>query len=318
MKSKFLIGSVALAAAIGLSACSVPGSVNSGTQNSDSTAGKEAQVQQASSALLASIQPDPKLQAMLPPEYKGKKLAVGSNLQMPPNGYLAADSKTPIGYEIDLVTAAAKKLGLEVEIKNMVFNAIITSLETKRVDLTISGMNDNKTRQEKIDLVDYFNSGQKFLVQKGNPENINSTDGLCGKTVGANVGGASADWVLKIASPACVAKGKGAIKVNTSEIQAQMFNDLKTGRNDAVVDDLPYLTYVASTSGGGNDFQLADNELIDPVPYGMGFNKKDPQLRDAFQAALQQMIDDGTYGKVLDNWQVTAGARTEATLNGGS
>ncbi|MFJ4210856.1 ABC transporter substrate-binding protein [Paenarthrobacter sp. NPDC089675] len=317
MKSKVLIGTVAVAAALGLSACSVPGGANSGAQTGNAST-QDASAQTNSKALLDGIQADSKLQALVPAEFKGKTLAVGSNLQTPPNSFLAEDSKTAIGYDIDLITAAAKKLDLKVDVKNMVFNTLITSLETKRVDLTISAMNDNKVRQQKIDFVDYFNSGMKFLVKKDNPANIKSAEDLCGKTVGTNVGVAAADWVQKTASPACIASGKPEIKLNTNEVQAQMFNDLKTGRNDAVIDDLPYLSYVAATSGSGNDFQVADNELIDPVPYGIGFNKQNPGLRDAFQAALQQLMDDGTYGQILDNWKVKAGALTAASVNGGS
>jgi polar amino acid transport system substrate-binding protein len=317
LKSKFLIGSVILSAALGLSACSVPNSAGSGTQNSSAPA-KEASTQDNAKALLANVQADAKLQALLPAEYKDRKLTVGSNLQTPPNEFLAADNKTAIGFDIDVVTAAAKKLGLEVEIDNMVFDTLITSLQTKRVDLTIAAMNDNKTRQQKIDFVDYFNSGMKFLVKNGNPQNINKVEDLCGKTVGSVVGTAAIDWVEKTASRACVAKGKPAIQLSTNQVQAQIFNDLKTGRTDVTVNDFAYLSYVAETSGDGNDFQLSGDELIDPVPFGIGFNKEAPGLRDAFQAALQEMIKDGTYGKILENWQVKDGAATEATINGGS
>lgn len=317
MKPKALIGCVALMAAFSLSACSLPTTAGAGTQSNGALPAKDVSAQEGSKTLLGTLQTDPKLAALVPAGFQGKKLVVGANLQSPPTGFLAEDSTTPIGLDIDIITAAAKTLGLEVSVQNMAFNTLITSLQTKRVNVTIANMNDNKVRQEKIDFVDYFNSGMKFLVKKDNPSGIKSVEDLCGKTAGAVVGAAAVDWVQKTATPACTAKGKPEVKVSTNEINTQLYTDLKTSRIDLVVDDLPLLSYVAETSAGGGDFQLADNELIDPVPYGIGFNKEDPQLRDAVQAAVQKMMDDGTYAKILKNWQVTAGARTTATINGG-
>lgn len=71
------------------------------------------------------------------------------------------------------------------------------------------------------------------------------------------------------------------------------------------------------TSGGGNDFQIV-GEQVEAAPYGIALAKDNAQLRDAIKAAMDAIIANGEYQKVLDKWGVAEGAVTEAKINGGS
>ncbi|MEQ6896575.1 ABC transporter substrate-binding protein [Microbacterium sp. KR10-403] len=243
-------------------------------------------------------------------------LTVGSNLQSPPATFFAADGTTPIGDEIDLINAIGNKLGVTMKIENMQFDTLITSLQSKRVDLTIASMNDNPTRQKVIDFVNYFDSSVGILLQKSNPDKIQSPSDLCGHTVNGVAGSTSVIWVESANPDLC--KGRQPITVVTNANDQQRLNDLKTGRVTAALNDLPNVVYVSQTSGGGNDFMVLDTEPILAAPYGIGFNKDDTQLRDAVQKALQSLIDDGTYQKILDAWGLSRGAIAKATINGDS
>ena len=74
--------------------------------------------------------------------------------------------------------------------------------------------------------------------------------------------------------------------------------------------------YNAKTSGDGNDFEVT-GERTDSANYGIAVPKTNEQLRNAIQTALQAIIADGTYDKILDKWGNTSGALKTAAINGG-
>lgn len=265
--------------------------------------------------ILAGVKPDDTLAAKLPAKYKDG-FKYGSDLTAPPGTFLAEDGTTAIGFEIDLINAIAKRLGTQGTVSNADFSTLITSVKTGRIDLTISQMNDNKTRQQEIDFIDYYDAGIAFIVKKGNPESIQGPADLCDKAVSAGPGSSQLAWAEATSPKVCPADKP--MKITPITQNQQRLNSLKTGRLAVVLNDTPGSAYIAATSGGGNDFELVDlKEPIEPAPYGMGFNKDNSAFRDAIQASLQSLMDDGTYLKILKAWHVQSGARTEATINGG-
>ena len=268
-------------------------------------------------ALLASVKKDPTLANDVPALIKSTGvLTVGSNVQSPPNNFYGADGKTPIGFEVDIITAIGKKLGLTVSYQDMGFNALITSLQSGRVNTTIAGMNDTKARQGKIQFVDYFNSGITIMVQKGNPNNISSSGDLCGKSI-AVVTGTSQEDFAKLQSAKCTSGGKSPLTVTATDSDSQNQTQLRTGRVMAILNDLPSAVYISRTAGNGKYFQTVDQAPINGGPYGIGVIKSNTQLAQDVQKALQSLMSDGTYGKILSNWKITSGALKTATINAG-
>lgn len=287
---------------LGLAAC---GSTSDTTQTSTPP-----------SSDLSSVKKDDALAAMLPPAIvSAGKLRVGSNIQNPPNNFYAADGKTPTGSEVDLIKAVAAKLGLTAEHSDMAFSSLITSLETGRVDVTMAAMNDTAERQQKIDFVDYFTSGITIMVQKGNPQGVKGPDDLCGKGVAVNLG-SSQETYAKEQSQKCLAQGKPEVALSVTDSDTGNQNQLRTGRVAAILNDLPTAVYVAKTAGDGAFFEVVPLAPINGGPYGIGVNKQNPQLSAAIKAALQALIDDGTYAKILTNWDIKQGAITKAAVNG--
>jgi len=213
--------------------------------------------------------------------------------------------------------AAEAKLGVTVTHQDMAFGSLITSLQSGRIDLTMAGMNDTKARQAQIDFVDYFTSGITIMIRKGNPDGITGPDTLCGKNV-AVVQGTSHQKFAAEQSTKCTQQGKPAITVTATDSDNQNQNQLRTGRVQAILNDLPSAVYISRTAGDGKFFEVVPGEPIDGGPYGIGVNKANTTLRDAVQKALQALITDGTYGKILQAWGVEQGAIKEAAVNGGS
>jgi polar amino acid transport system substrate-binding protein len=265
-----------------------------------------------------AVTKDPALAAELPPEIASAgKITVGSNIQNPPNNFYAADGKTPIGSEVDLAKAIGRKLGVEMAYEDMAFGSLITSLQAGRVQLTMAAMNDTKEREEKIDFVDYFTSGITIMVQKGNPSAVKDPQDLCGKAVAVNLG-SSQEAYARQQSEVCTSRGKGAVTVTATDSDTQNQNQLRTGRVAAILNDLPTAVYVAQTAGEGKYFEVVDLPPINGGLYGIGVNKANPKLTRAVELALQSLMDDGTYGKILKTWNVAQGAIPKVTVNGGS
>jgi polar amino acid transport system substrate-binding protein len=284
---------------LGLAAC---GSTSDTTQTSTPP-----------SSDLASVKKDDTLAALVPPAIASAgTLKVGSNIQNPPNNFYDQDGKTPLGSEVDLIKAIAAKLGLKAEHSDMAFSSLITSLETGRVDVT---MNDTAERQQKIDFVDYFTSGITIMVQKGNPQSVKGPDDLCGKGVAVNLG-SSQEQFAKQQSQKCLDQGKPKIEVSVTDSDTGNQNQLRTGRVAAILNDLPTAVYVAKTAGDGKYFEVVPLAPINGGPYGIGVNKQNAKLAEAIKAALQSLIDDGTYARILTVWDIRQGSITKAAING--
>ncbi len=255
------------------------------------------------------------LAELLPQAIRDKgTLIVGSDVAYAPVEFYDTDGKTIIGLDPDLGAALGKQLGVKLEFMNGTFDGLITQLTSKRIDLVMSALSDTKERQKKIDFVDYFTAGTSILVKKGNPEGIKTLDDFCGKTV-ALQRGTTQDDVAKAQQVKCKATGK-ELKVLSFDKDTDALLQVKQGRAVADMNDFPVAAYNAKTSGAGNDFEVV-GEQIEAGPYGIGVRKEDTAIRDALQKALEAIIANGDYTKVLEKWNVTQGAVTTATVNGG-
>lgn len=251
------------------------------------------------------------LASLLPQAVRDKgTLAVGSDIAYPPVESFDTDGTTPIGIDPDIAKALGEKLGVKLELRNQTFDGLITSLTSKRIDVIMSAMSDTKKRQAKIDFVDYFTAGTSIMVKKGNPEGIKSLDDFCGKTI-AIQRGTTQDDVAEAQKAKCGSKKLTILKFDTDP---EALLQVKQGRAVADMNDFPVAAYNASKS---NDYEVV-GEQIEAGPYGIGVRKEDTQLREALQKALQAIIDDGTYGKILQKWNVTQGAVKTATINAGT
>ncbi|MFD3584860.1 ABC transporter substrate-binding protein [Streptomyces sp. NPDC058683] len=271
-----------------------------------------------SSAPLASKLPDDIRKAGV--------IKVGSDIAYPPVEYM--ESGKAVGVDPDIAEALGKQLGVKFDFQNGKFDQLIVGLQSNRFNVIMSAMNDTKDRQDGIDsdtgkkvgsgvdFVDYFTAGTSILVQKGNPKGIKSLDDLCGKVVALQKGTTS-EGIAKAQSEKCTKDGNKAITLQTFDTDPEALLRLKQGASVADLNDFPVAAYNAKTSNSGKDFEVV-GEQIEAGPYGIAVSKENTQLRDALQAAMAAIIKNGDYQKILEKWNVTQGAVTEAKTNGGS
>ncbi|MDV9200238.1 ABC transporter substrate-binding protein [Streptomyces sp. Wh19] len=263
---------------------------------------------------------------LLPKEIKDKGvIKVGSDIAYPPVEFKDKSGKT-VGIDPDIGAALGKQLGVTFQFQNGTFDTLITGLRSKRYDLAMSSMTDTKDRQqgidsetkkkvgEGVDFVDYFSAGVSIYTRKGDDQGISSWADLCGKKIAVQRGTVSHD-LAKTESKKCPAGKSIAIETFDNDLEAQ--TRLRSGGADAGSSDFPVAAYAVKTSGGGKDFQIV-GEQVEAAPYGIAVAKGNDQLTKAVQAALNAIIKNGEYDKIISKWGVEAGAVTEAELNGGS
>ncbi|MEV7239740.1 ABC transporter substrate-binding protein [Streptomyces sp. NPDC093248] len=270
---------------------------------------------------------DAPLAGKLPADIKkAGVIKVGSDIAYPPVEYMQGGKA--VGIDPDVADALGKQLGVKFQFQNGKFDQLIVGLQSGRANAIMSAMNDTKDRQNGIDsdsgkkvgngvdFVDYFTAGTSILVQKGNPKGIKTLDDLCGQVV-ALQRGTTSEGIAKAQNAKCKKDGKKAITLQTFDTDPEALLRLKQGASVADLNDFPVAAYNAKTSGGGKDFEVV-GEQIEAGPYGIAVSKDDTQLRDAIQAAMNAIIKNGEYKKILEKWNVTQGGVTEAKINGGS
>src|SRR3989442_14673915 len=107
-------------------------------------------------------------------------LTVGSDTTYPPQEFVDTATGKATGFDIDLITEMANRMGLQTKVLKANFDTIIDDLNAKRYDVVISAQSITDERKKKVDFVTYFNAGESLLVQNGNPKNLKSIADLCG------------------------------------------------------------------------------------------------------------------------------------------
>jgi len=276
----------------------------------------------ASTAAGGGTQPktDKTLSSLLPAKYKGGEVKVATDVPYAPFELFASPGSDQItGIDYDLGQAIAGKLGVKFTFSEQKFDGIIPAIKAGRYDVVMSSMTDNKEREKVLTFVDYSVSGTGVLVKKGNPDHITTIADLCGKTVGIESGTIQVDFI-KNRQSVCQQAGKPPIEVKTYPKNSDAQLAVKAGNAEAVIADKPVSAYEAKTIGGGNVFEVVDDPKAlggyEASPNGIGMARSNAQLAKAIQKALQSLMDDGTYDKILAKYGAQSIKVDKATIDG--
>ncbi|MET1052753.1 MAG: ABC transporter substrate-binding protein [Mycetocola sp.] len=292
MRRSALVGTLAMTAAAALT---LTGCVNNEeTPSGDSGGG--------------SVSADDSLTSLVPEDIASAGvLKIGVDASYAPNEF-EADDGSLTGWDAELAEAVAAKLGLEVEWEKSLFDAILPKVAGGTLDLGWSSFTDNAERQAQVDFVDYYNAGLQF-AKATDAEDLTE---WCGVTVALQAS-TTAEQYLQDASDACEAEGKDPVDMLKSDGQDEATNNAVLGRADYLLGDSPIIQYGVAQS---DDKLVLSGDVFDAAPYGVVI-EKDGELVEAIQAAMQSLMDDGTYEDILTEWGVEAGAVDEATINAG-
>ncbi len=239
-------------------------------------------------------------------------LTVGMEVAYPPFGYKDTDNVTPIGFDVDLATEMANRLGLQLVIVDAGFDSIIPSLASNRYEAGVSAFSITPERQKEVDFVTYFESGDSALVLAGNPKGLSLDTRLCGVKTAVLKGSTQEVVTIPAIDADCKAAGMAPIEVLSVGGSEELPLALQSGRADVAIGDSGNAAYIVQNSAGA--FEIAVGPLINAGPGGMVF-KKGGGMAEAASAALQGLMDDGTYGAIADKWGLSSGKVTTATIN---
>ncbi|PYI37206.1 ABC transporter substrate-binding protein [Arthrobacter psychrolactophilus] len=266
----------------------------------------------ASAFDLSTVAKDDALAAEVPAAISSKgTLIVGSDTTYAPAEFLGGnDGQTPMGYDVDMAKAIGATLGLKVEVKTADFTGIIPSLGPK-YDLGISSFFITEERSKAATFVSYFQAGTQWVTQKGNPKSIDLED-LCGKTVGVQTGTFQEDPDISGRSAKCVSEGKSAINVVSLKKQTDVTTRLVNGGLDAMAAGSITTAYAITQTEGSLE---TIGTLYGASPLGIAVDKNDTKLADVVAKAVNKLIADGSYKKILDTWGNGDGAIAKAEVN---
>jgi len=213
-------------------------------------------------------------------------LRVVTDATFPPMEFFQ-DGK-PTGFDIELIHALGKEMNRPIELTNIDFKGLIPAIVSGRADAAISGIYITPERKNVVDFTDsYYAGGLVVLTKKDN--NIKNIKDLDGKKVSVQVGTKSVNYLTEHFPE---------IKRVEVEKNEEMFNLVKIGRADAAVTGRPAAKLYAQHNP---DFVVLD-EQITTEEYGVAVSKSQSQVRDALNAALKNIRDNGTYQKIVDKW----------------
>ncbi len=249
----------------------------------------------------------------------GGKLAICTDFPYPPQEFFD-ENGNPQGLDVDMGNEIASRLGLKPDYVNTIFDTIIAALTAKKCDIIISAMNITPDRNKQVSMIPYFNAGMAFVVQKGNPQNINTPQDLCGQSVAAESGTTEAFYLNgtdtyagKGLDQECTKAGKKTINIVVTQKDTDALQQLQTGKVVAYFADSPVAAYY--TVQHPDQFQLVP-QVLNSAQEGINMlcaqsdctNAPLTPLGQAIKAALQGMMADGTYMKILQKWNLQDGA----------
>lgn len=235
---------------------------------------------------------------------------VGTDSTYAPAEFLDTDGKTVIGFDVELFTAVAAKLGLKAEFVSAPFGDIINGVNSGKYEAGVSSFTINDDRKAQSNMVSYFQVGTQWVTKKGNPAGV-ALDNACGKNIAVQKDTVQVEDIQK-RSKACTDAGKPAITVDQFPGQDAATAAVVSGKDDAMLADYPVGVYAVTKSNDA--LELLDKQY-EAAPYGYVLAKEQTQLAEAVRDATKAVIADGSYKQVLDKWKVGDGAITDPAIN---
>ena len=214
------------------------------------------------------------------------KLVVGTSADYPPYEFhMMIDGKDQIvGFDVEIMKELAEGLGVELEIQDMGFDAVLAGVGTGLIDIGVAGINPMPEREDAMDFSNvYYKASHTIIVPADKVSDFQSGDDLKGKTIGVQIGTLQEQVANEQIQGATV---KSLVKVT------DLILELKTGMIDAIILEMP----VAKSYEKQNpDLKVADNIIFEKMEGGSTVitANGETQLMDQINKILKDLVDSG-------------------------
>jgi ABC-type amino acid transport substrate-binding protein len=220
----------------------------------------------------------------------GETIRIGTDAAYPPFEEID-DEGNYVGFDIELMEALAEDAGFEIEWINAPFDGIFSALEAGDFDAVISAATITEERLEQVDFSDpYFVASQSISVTVDNAETISEPDDLVGMNIGVQLGTTGEEY----------AEGIDGVEVLSFDSTPLAFQALSQGDVDAVIADTPTSQEIIATNPDLNATIVGD-PLTEEF-YGIAVRKDFPELLEAINVSLENVIADGLYAELFEAW----------------
>jgi polar amino acid transport system substrate-binding protein len=216
-------------------------------------------------------------------------LVVGTNAAFPPFEYVGDDGN-PDGFDVALIKAIGSKIGMEVQIQDMEFDSLVSSIGGK-IDVAIAGMTVTEERKNMVDFSDsYYEAVQDVIIPKGS--SIASADDLKNLNIGVQLG-TTGEFIADEIEGANISAYNKAVDA---------VNDLINGRVDCVIVDKNPAEVFGAQYSDKVDVLPGTNFDFEPENYAIALPKGNTELADKINSALKELKADGTYDALIKQY----------------
>jgi polar amino acid transport system substrate-binding protein len=249
---------------------------------------------------------------LVPSAYKGKTLQVATDATYAPDESIK--NGVMVGFDVDLMYAVAKTLGVTVKENNVTFDSILLGIGDGRYQIGNSSFTDTKKREKQVNFVDYFQAGEAVYAKSSATVKFTGLKSLCGYAVAVEISTTEQTDAQNTAK-VCPATKKLTVLSYPTQTEADL--SVSSGHATFGFLDSQVAGYVVSQSQGA--FKLVGS-AIEVAPYGIATpnTPNGKKLAEAIQAAMKTLIANGTYATILKQFGVTAGGlpSSKIVLNG--
>jgi polar amino acid transport system substrate-binding protein len=231
------------------------------------------------------------------------------NLPYPPMEFSKPGSTKAIGFDIDMATAIAKKLGDSISFSNVLFEQIIPSVRTHRGDFAWTAVFDLKSRQKTLNFIDYFKTGSQLYTSTAHASEYNTIKSLCGQTIAVPKGTSFGQVVGRLSKANC---GSKAMKTVTVASPTEQNLQIREGRADAAISGPETVGYLQKQQPGK---WATIGRIVEPDYYAVVIAKSNTKLLNSMLTAMKAAWNDGTYSRILKKWGLTSAAIPQPLVN---
>ena len=229
-----------------------------------------------------------------------------TQLDQPPADFTGPDGATPEGFEVDIMNAIGRELGLRTAIMNFQYAALAPALDAGICDAVVASTTSTPERLKKYRFIEYMRASSALLVPRGNPLGLRTYADLSGRRVAVLLGTIN-ESRLEEASSRLVAAGRPAIEIAAYQSTPVAFNELQLGRVDAFVSGSLTLAYYLSKAPGRYDL---GGLPVAAGNYGIMVPRADVARADVIAKAYSALYHNGTLTGIVKKW----GAEKDITM----